>query len=269
MSLIHLNSERFGDSDPDVVFPSYIDNITPQTFNPYFRCRFNINPISISKKKMFLKEIGFNYCILTLNESFNTHMKYYNITDGTTHNYVFTPQNFSNITDFIAYLNATCTDLNFVYNSNPSAGDKYNRITINHVNPLKSYRLIFDSKSIFRLLGFYFGTSSNIPAGSTVTGVYNATLTPIGTIYVSLGLPNTNLSNLGVSFDYIGVIEGGSDIEPIAFGQKVRIFEFKSFTQYIDIKSTQFNQLYLSFYDAYANYVPLNSIYTLTFELVD
>lgn len=264
MSLIHINSERFNTSNYNIQVPSFIDNVD-SNINPFFRAKFDINPLSVTRKKLYLKEFGFNYCILTLNKSFNTHLQYYNITDNLYVNYTFDPQNFDTQADFVTYLNATCTDLNFVHNTNTLDGNKYGRITINHIDPTKSFRIIFDEKSIFRLLGFYFGTTQNVPAGSTITGVYNFTLQPIGTIYINIGLPSVNLSNLGISFTYVAVV--GATINE--FSQKIRIFEFESFSQYIDISSTQFNQMIISFEDAFGNFVPLNSIYTLTFELLD
>ena len=268
MALVHINSEHLNSNDPNTVFPSYINN-NLTTLNPYQNFVYGINPLSVVYKYCYFKEFGFNFCVLTLNESFNTNLTYFNITTGIKTVYFFQPQNFNTMADFITYLNTTCTDLNFVYNdpSTPQINlQKNGRITINNIAG-DSFRLIFDSKSIFRLLGFYFGTTQDVPAGlgNEINGVYNATLEPIGTMYLSISLPSTNLSNLFSSFNFILVIPR----QPTEFGEKIRIFENTTFSQRFRLFSTQFNQIKITINDAYGNYVPLNSIYTLTLAFDD
>jgi len=274
MSLIHINSANQNFNNPYLTSPYYyINGILPQK-NPYYNAIYNINPVSVTYKKLFFKEFSFNYGILTMNESFNNNMTFFNVNTGLYVKYIFEPQNFLSIADFITFLNTNCPALNFVYHDpltgNPQVDlELTGRITINAVDPTVSFQLFFDSKSIFRLLGFSFGTTPVIPVGGNISGVYNATLEPIGIIYLNIGLTSTNFSNLDVSFSFIVDVRGGDNGYVGIFNAKIKVLENMTFSQHIELKSTQFNQLKISLLDVYGNYVPLNSIYTLTMELLD
>jgi len=260
MTTIHLNSQRVSGANPLVT--------TPISQNLYLNTRYNINPISIVKKKLLLKEISFNYSILPINESFNYRIGYRNVTDNIFGIYEFTPQAFNSITDMVTYLNTACPNLVFTYYNNVTDLHKYKKIDVKYADPTKKFQLILDSKSIFRLIGLYFGSTPVIDEGQAILGEYQATLNPLDVFYLSVGLPSQNLSNLEITYNFVATLDG-IEQDVSNFGKKIRIYEFKTFSQYIPITSTQINQMIISFYDAFNNVVILNSPYTLTFELVD
>jgi len=261
--LIHLNSSNLRGPEITQLIPNFINNSYPNTFPLYGRAVFNITPFSVVEKKLYLKEFGCSYNIFSFNESFNNTLKYFNITTNSLVVYDFPITNFTSIPQFITYLNTNCPDLNFVWNDPSLVFDNTSgKVTINHTAGDDFY-LIFDQKSIGRLLGFPLGTTQNVISPNTITSIYSVTTQSIGTIYMNLNIANNNLSNMGQGFTFVITLDSNFN-----FNDLVRIYENSYFEQSVNNITTQFNQIIVSFTDSYGNWVPLNSLYTITLELV-
>jgi adenosine/AMP kinase len=80
---------------------------------------------------------------------------------------------------------------------------------------------------------------------------------------MNLNIANNNLSNMGQGFTFVITLDSNFN-----FNDLVRIYENSYFEQSVNNITTQFNQIIVSFTDSYGNWVPLNSLYTITLELV-
>lgn len=265
-------------SVPDPLNPgNFIDEVPYQYLNQlYGNANFKLNTV-ITKpgpKKLRLKAFKATYVQMTNEKYYNNHLTYENITDNIIVRYNFPVQKFNDEADYITYLNATCTDLNFVLNDgtlpNPNLlGDKITRVTVNHVDPTKEWRFLFDGRSINRSMGFDLGATYNVPPGGKITGLTPFTCESIGKLFISLQVGTKSFSNINNQCTYIVYAESFTRSLVSNYIDIINFVQNLEFDQYVEVTSSQYNNLIVSIYDEFGNIIYLNGHYTIILELED
>lgn len=220
-------------------------------------------------RRMRLKTFKGTYFQMTTEKKYNNNLILHNVTDNTTTVYQFEPKIFDSVTDYVTYLNLTCLDLTFAYNdpnTNPEVyGIAAGKCVITHNDPTKEWYLYFDSRSINRSLGFDLGKTPNVPPGSSLVSNTSFTLSSIGRIYMSLQVGTKSFTNARSFLSYIVYVEGinleNTPAKSLSFNEN------NQFQQYIDINTSQFNQIVVSLYDEFNNIVYLHGHYNFVLEI--
>jgi hypothetical protein len=265
-------------SVPDPLNPgNFIERVPYDYLNKlYGSANFKLNTV-ITKpgaKKLRLKAFKATYVQMTNEKYYNNHLTYENITDNTIVRYNFPVQKFNDEDDYITYLNATCTDLNFVLNDgtlpNPNLlGDKITRVTVNHVDPTKEWRFLWDGQSISRSMGFDLGATYTVPPGGKITGLTPFTCESIGKLFISLQVGTKSFSNINNQCTYIVYAESFTRSTLSNYIDVINFVQNLEFDQYVEVTSSQYNNLIVSIYDEFGNIVYLNGHYTIILELDD
>jgi hypothetical protein len=261
-------------SIPDPNNPGdFIDQVPYNYMNMiYGNAPFKLNTVHVNNvKKLKLKAFKATYIQFTNEKFYNNSLTYQNLTTNNIIVYKFPPQIFATDQDYITYLNATCTDLNFVLNDaslpNPNLlGDKVGAVTINHVDPNVEWRFLFDKSSINRSLGFDLGATEIIPPGGKITGLTTFSTSSIGKLFISLQIGSKSYSNIRNQCTFIVYVESFLTEED-PFIDVVNFVENLQYEQYVDVTTSQYNQINVSIFDEYGNIVYLHGHYTIILEL--
>lgn len=244
-----------------------------------FQLQSLVFPPNQTKKKMALSSFRGTFLQMTTEQYYNNHLLVKS-TDGTVvKNYLFEPRWFETIADYVTYLNTICApDLNFTYN-NPTAVPTYNppywdnSVGKCEINALvggafdgKQWYIDFDRTSINRSLGFDLGRTPTI--NSTLESLLSNsvfTTKSIGKIFMSFQVGTKSFTNSRTPLTYLVYTEGDSTTNLPASSLSFNVN--KDFAQYINIDTSQFNQLVVSLYDEYNNIITLHGHYSIILDV--